>query len=104
MFQAFLSAPELWANSNQPPPPQAFFSIFRWFYLVFGLWAAVASIANLFSGLFLRARRHRVFSMAVAGFNCLHLPLGTLLGVFTLIVLARGSVAAMYDEAANSRA
>jgi len=35
--------------------------------------------------------------MIVAGLNCLHIPLGTLLGVFTLVVLSRGSVATMYE-------
>ena len=34
----------------------------------------------------------------VAGLNCLHMPLGTLLGVFTFIVLARPSVQALFEQ------
>jgi hypothetical protein len=53
-------------------------------------------VGNLLSGLFLRARRHRTFSMVVAAINCLHIPIGTALGVFTFIVLGRESVRKLY--------
>ena len=35
--------------------------------------------------------------MIVAGLNCVHIPLGTVLGVFTLVVLMRDSVRESYD-------
>lgn len=38
---------------------------------------------------FLRKRRHRVFSQEVAGLDCPSMPFGTVLGVFTLIVLGQ---------------
>ena len=37
--------------------------------------------------------------MVIAGINCLHIPLGTLLGVFTLVVLGRESVRKLYLDA-----
>ena len=43
-----------------------------------------------------RPRRARTFSLVMAGVNCLSVPLGTTLGVFTFIVLLRESVAAQY--------
>ena len=39
-----------------------------------------------------------MFSQIMAGVNCLSIPFGLLLGVFTLIVLARPSVKALYAE------
>jgi hypothetical protein len=41
-------------------------------------------------------RREKVFCQVVAGLNCLHVPVGTALGVCTLLVLARPSVAALF--------
>jgi hypothetical protein len=38
-------------------------------------------------------RRSRILCMVTAGINCLSMPLGTTLGVFTFIVLSRPSVA-----------
>jgi hypothetical protein len=33
----------------------------------------------------------------VAGINCLHIPLGTVLGIFTIVVLCRESVRELYE-------
>lgn len=46
----------------------------------------------------LKQRRSRVFCMIVAGFSCLGVPYGTLLGIFTFSVLARPSVAQLFQE------
>jgi hypothetical protein len=82
-----------------PQPPQEFFLIMQVMYVVMGFLLVVGTAANLASGLFLRRRRHRIFSMVVAGLNCLQFPLGTALGVFTFIVLLRESVRAGYERA-----
>jgi hypothetical protein len=37
-----------------------------------------------------------MFSLVIAGVNCASFPLGTLLGVFTFIVLLRASVRSLY--------
>jgi hypothetical protein len=44
-------------------------------------------------------RRRRTFCMVMAGITCLSVPIGTVLGVFTLMVLARPSVAALFARA-----
>jgi hypothetical protein len=99
LFYTIMSNPEVWAGQTQGPPPEMMMTIFRWFYLFFGLWFGVSGVANLMSAVYLRARRHRTFSMIVSALNCLHVPLGTLLGVFTLVVLVRESVVRMYVAA-----
>jgi hypothetical protein len=55
-------------------------------------------ILTIFSGRALARQRRRTFSMVIAGINCASVPVGTLLGVFTLIVLCRPSVRAMYKS------
>jgi hypothetical protein len=95
--------PKMWQNPGGVAPPPEFFGIFKWFYLIFGLWFAASGILNILSGLFLRARKQQTFSMVVAGINCLHIPIGTVLGVFTLIVLMRDSVRELYETPPNPK-
>jgi hypothetical protein len=80
------------------PDPTLFFHGFVWFYVFMGAWGLFSLVANAISGLCIRARKHRFFSMLVAGFNCINMPFGTGLGVCTLIVLVRSTTAALYDE------
>ena len=53
-------------------------------------------VLTILSGRYIAQHRRRMFSMVIAGINCASFPLGTLLGVFTFIVLLRPSVKAMY--------
>jgi hypothetical protein len=54
-------------------------------------------VLNILSGRGMRQRRRQVLSIVMAALNCMSFPLGTALGVFTLIVVLRPSVKAMYD-------
>lgn len=97
MFQFFMSNPKMWQNQRQMPPPSEMFAVFQWFYLVAAAWLIASGVLNVMSGLFLRARTHRVFSLVVGAINCLHVPIGTALGVFTIVVLMRDSVRELYE-------
>lgn len=97
IMHAVFNNPKLWEDQKQGPPPAQLFAIFKWFYLVFGAWFLASGVLNVISGFCLRARKHRTFSLVVAGINCLHLPLGTVLGVFTIVVLVRDSVRELYE-------
>jgi hypothetical protein len=89
--------PEIWKSQTHGPPlPKDFFKYFVWFYIFMGAILVSAGTLNLLSGYFLRQRRHRTFSMVVGGLNCLQIPFGTVLGVFTLMVLLRNSVRETY--------
>lgn len=99
MMSALFSNPEMWkAQKNVPPFPKDFLKMFVWFYVFFGLIFGTAGVLNLLSGLFLRQGRHRVFSIIVGALNCLQVPFGTVLGVFTIIVLSRDSVRQRYTD------
>jgi len=97
ILHTVFSNPNLWKNQNQPVPPPELFAMLKWFYLIFAIWFVGSGILNLLSGLFIRARKHHTFSLIVSGINCLHIPLGTVLGVFTMIVLLRDSVRELYE-------
>jgi hypothetical protein len=97
VFHAFFENPKFWHDQKQTPPPVEFFALFKWFYLIFGTWFLISGILTLISGFCLRRRKHRTFSLVVAGINCLHLPVGTVLGVFTIVVLMRETVRDLYE-------
>ena len=96
-MHTILNNPEMWKTQKEGLPPEQFFAIFKWFYLVLGVLLVIGGIGNLLSGLFLRKRSNRTFSLIVAGINCIHIPLGAVLGVFTFIVLLRDSVREEYE-------
>jgi hypothetical protein len=81
------------------PPPEIFMDVFKWFYLLFGVAALIGTVLNVLAAGFLARRRNRTFCLITAGLNCLHMPIGTLLGVFTIIVLNRDSVRAKFADA-----
>lgn len=81
------------------PPPE----FLAW--LLIGVAAAFILAGWTLAGLFMLAgrnlaRRKRYgFCQVVAGVGCLFMPFGTVLGVFTLLVLARPSVRQLFDNA-----
>jgi len=95
IFHAFLENPKFSQNQKGLPPAE-FFAIFKWFYLIFGSWLSISIVLNVISAFFLRMRKHRIFSLVVAGINCIHVPFGTVLGVFTIIVLMQESIQESY--------
>jgi hypothetical protein len=104
MMHAIFANPKFFENQKQPMPvpPEQIFAVMKWFYLAGAVWFVASGILNLISGLCLRARKGRTFSLVVAGMNCLHIPLGTVLGVFTIVVLPRDSVRELFAD--NRRA
>ena len=96
---AFLTGAIPESGKNSPPPEVAglFFIVGGGLFSLFG-WAS--TLAAFFVGRFLSHRQHRLFCMVVAGIWCIFIPYGTLLGVFTLLVLNRPSVQALFDTPA----
>lgn len=99
----FLLFNSLMANlKGQAPPPPEFFMIFGLVYAFASGFMLIGGILNLVSASNLRKRHNRTLSLIVAGLNCLQIPFGTALGVFTIIVLTRDSVREVYEHAANT--
>jgi hypothetical protein len=79
---------------NWDPEAGCVMAVVFFFVLIF---AGGISVLNLLTGRALQTRRGYVLSLVTAGVNCLNLPLGTLLGIFTLILLADPTVRPMFD-------
>jgi hypothetical protein len=62
--------------------------------MLFG-WAFAVSMAV--AGYFLGKQRNYMFCLVMAGISCIFTPFGTVLGVFTIIVLLRPSVKALFN-------
>lgn len=81
-----------------PSPPPAFigylFIILPAIMILFG-WTI--SIAMIVTAVKLNRRRSRTFCMVVAAAECLLMPFGTILGVFTLIILMEESVKELFS-------
>jgi hypothetical protein len=73
-----------------------------WFFILFSVaWILLGVTYASFmaiAGRCLARRRNRAFCFVMAGISCAFFPLGTVLGVFTLIVLSRDSVQSMFAE------
>ena len=69
---------------------------FSWVLVIFGgiVGVIVAALAacNFVVGYSLGQRKNYVFCFVIACLICINVPLGTILGVFTLLVLSRPSV------------
>jgi hypothetical protein len=59
-------------------------------------WIYSACLA--YSGRCLAQRRHYIFCMVMAALNCCQLPLGTILGIFTIIELNKPEVKAQFSQ------
>lgn len=92
LFGAF---PEL-ASGNSPP---------MWFGLLFvvlgGLFFLAAQALAwliIYSGVQLRKQQKYMLSFIVAGIMCIFFPIGTVLGVLTIIVLSKEPVKNLYEK------
>lgn len=97
VLKTFISEPVFQNSPGQISNFPGFFGIFEWLYLILAVLILVSHILNFQSALFIKARKRRIFSLIVAGINCFNMPLGTLLGVFTIAVLVRDSVRKLYE-------
>lgn len=94
-----LSDPSFVGGGAGPPPPFNpgwIFAGVGGLLIVMGwTWAFVL----LFAGLSLRSNRRYWFCFVVACLTCLNVPLGTALGIFTVLVLSRPSVKQLFGVA-----
>lgn len=93
-----LLSPEAFADGGEPAP-----AFMGWMFVVMGAvfvlggWAM--AFATFKAAQYLKRRQRHTFCLVVAGLMCLFMPLGTVLGVFTLVTLSRESVRALFQPA-----
>lgn len=96
---AFLSISQL-ANTNAPPAFLGGIFAFLGGMIVILGWTYSALL--FYSGRCLSRRKHHTFCMVMACFSCLQVPVGTALGVCTILVLQRPSVRELFQPGRTS--
>jgi hypothetical protein len=87
--------PEVFGPGNNRPP-----AFMGWFLIAFA--GAIILFGWTYAGLLawagrcLQRRVHYTFCLVAAGAACLFMPFGTILGVFTILVLVRPSVKTLF--------
>ena len=91
----FLNSDWLAAQGGEAPPPFVgqFLAGLGW--ILFGF-IELHGILNFISAGSIGRRRNRTLSQVVAALNCLNIPFGMALGIFTFVVLADQEVRAEY--------
>jgi hypothetical protein len=77
-----------------------FFTAFASAFILSGLGFAACLVA---AGRSLARRRHYTFCLVMAGVSCVFMPFGTVLGVFTIIVLMREPVKTLFGVDGRDR-
>jgi hypothetical protein len=93
----FIFAPGSFESESGAAGPPAFlgwfFVIFAGLFITAGLSCAVCVIV---AGRCLALRKRHMFCLVMAAIECIFMPFGTVLGVFTIIVLSRESVQELF--------
>lgn len=85
------------ADSKGEMPPAVLGSIFIAMGAVISILGWTYSIGMIVAGRMLRRRRAYVFCMVMAVLSCLHIPFGTCLGIFTIVVLSRSHTQHLFE-------
>jgi hypothetical protein len=92
-----LQDPAMLGSGTDGPPPE----MFGWMFMGMGSVAVLLgwtlAVSMFLAGRWLKRRERYTFCLVVAAASCLMMPLGTVLGIFTMIVLQRPTVKAMFQ-------
>lgn len=91
--------PQALGPTNDQPPAFVglILAVFAGVMIVLG-WAFAICLA--YAGRCLAQRKRYTFCLVMAGIACMFMPFGTILGIFTIIVLVRPSVKLLFGTAA----
>ncbi|MDB6125581.1 MAG: hypothetical protein JWQ71_4574 [Pedosphaera sp.] len=88
------SAPTTLNGHGAPPRFVGWFMAMIGCFFLFLGWSLAALI--IYAGRCLAQRKHYRFCMIIAGVSCMFMPFGTVLGIFTILVLQRERVKGMF--------
>lgn len=95
-----VSGDTMFANDPNPPPPEVAM-IMGWMFvgiavLTMVLCGLIGGL-QLYTGMSLLKQRRHTLCLVIAALTCLSVPLGTILGIFTFVVINRPSAKALFD-------
>lgn len=85
---------------DAPPPFMGWFFVLLAGAFILFYWTLAVFI--IISGRRLKQRRSHTFCLVIAGIMCINMPLGTVLGVFTIITLVKDSVKELFAASSGS--
>jgi hypothetical protein len=88
-------------DEGKNPPPAAFGWLFVGAASIFILIGWAIAICSFLAGKYIKQQKNYTFIFVMAAVACMFAPLGTVLGVFTIIVLLRDSVKALFEGQNN---
>lgn len=100
----FMTSPGFFGENPGEAAPPAWFGLF--FVLMGGFFflaAQTLAVCTILSGRYLAQRTRYLFIFVVACVQCVFIPFGTILGIFTIIVLSRDSVRALFAPGVAAR-
>jgi hypothetical protein len=78
-----------------------------WIFIIIGTGLVVLgwafAVCTIIAGRYLARQVHYMFCMVMAAIECIFMPFGTVLGVFTIVVLAKPSVKEMFEQTVVSK-
>jgi len=83
--------------SGKESPPLFFGWIFVTAGTLFIMGGIALAVAIIIAGRRLRARRSRTYCIVVAALECSMMPFGTILGIFTIVMLMKESVTELFN-------
>ena len=78
-----------------------------WIFIIFGFFTFLLVVAlgvlSLLCGKYLKQRRNRIFCMVMAALACFNAPLGTVLGVFTILEIEKPEIKKIFEDNKTAR-
>ena len=103
LIYVFIGA--MFVSGGMPGGPGAPPPALGWIFIAFGggfsLFIWIVAACCLFAGYNLGHKKRYILCFVVACLCCIQIPLGTVLGVFTIVVLARPSVKDLFAGASS---
>lgn len=87
------------AFDTTEPPVRAIGVVVAVIAVLFILSGWAFGVALMVAGRFLATHRHHTYCLVVAAVSCAFMPFGTVLGVFTILLLMRPRVRALFGDA-----
>ncbi|HEY0458028.1 MAG TPA: hypothetical protein VGC97_02680 [Pyrinomonadaceae bacterium] len=88
-------------DEGKNPPPAAFGWLFVGAASIFIVIGWAIAICSFLAGKYIKQQKNYTFIFVMGAVACMFAPLGTVLGVFTIIVLLRDSVKALFEGQNN---